>query len=270
MKLVLIVSSIFLFTFSVRAGVFLEDFDHGNLDAWLELLFNDVNGARPGSWKIVADELHAVSPDGRPRLLTFGDETWRDYTIEFDVKPLKELGPGGIAIAARINEDWVVWCTIGEWPFIGNDSKVVCAAGNFRDPTPLFFFGFKSYPPLKLKKWSKLKLDVKENILNLWVNEEHAFGPIQLPNRQTFQRRDAVRKKHIEEHHADEGRPKFRAMQLGKFQDFLTGAAGLGLSNQTARFDNVVITGDSIPNSGGLSVTPKAKLATMWGSLKSF
>lgn len=59
-------------------------------------------------------------------------------------------------------------------------------------------------------------------------------------------------------------------MQLDGFRDFLSGAAGLGLSNQTARFDNVVITGDSIPNSGGLSVTPKAKLATVWGRLKRF
>ena len=59
-------------------------------------------------------------------------------------------------------------------------------------------------------------------------------------------------------------------MRLDGFQDFLTGAAGLGLSNQTARFDNVVITGDSIPSSGGLSVNPKTKLATMWGSLKRF
>ena len=46
--------------------------------------------------------------------------------------------------------------------------------------------------------------------------------------------------------------------------------AGLGLSNQTARFDNVVITGDSIPNNDGLLVTPKAKLTTMWGHLKRF
>ena len=35
-------------------------------------------------------------------------------------------------------------------------------------------------------------------------------------------------------------------------------------------FLNVVITGDSIPNSGGLSVNPETKLTTIWGSLKRF
>lgn len=270
MKLVVIASIIFLFSFSVKAGVFVEDFDN-NFGVWKELLFNDANGARPGSWKIVARELHAVSPDGRPRLLTVGDETWRDYTIEFDVKPLKKPGPGGTAIAARVNGDWVVWVTIGEWPFTDNLSRVVCAAGNFRSPSPLFFFGMKPYRPLKLKEWSQLKLDVKGDTLNFWINGKHALGPIQLPNRQTFQKRDAVRRKHFEEHHADdEGVRQFRPMQLGRFQNFLTGAAGLGLSNRTARFDNVVIIGDSIPHNDGLSVDPKTKLATMWGSLKRF
>ena len=266
MKFTAIGSAILLFTLPAWAGTFLVNFDSGNLNAWQELLFNDMNGALPGSWKIVDDELHAVSPDGRLRLLTVGDETWRDYTLEFDVKPLKKPGPGGIAIAARINRDWVAWCVVGEWPFFNNNSRVICAAGNFRDPTPLFFFGSQLYPPLKLKKWSKLKLGVEGNILNFWINEKHVLGPIQLPNRQTFQRLDAGRKKHIEEDHG----AKFQAMRLGKFQDFLAGTAGLGLANQTARFDNVVITGDSISNNEGLSVTPKAKLATMWGSLKRF
>ncbi len=269
MKLVGIASILFLFIFSAKAGVFVEDFDN-NFGVWKELLFNDVNDARPGSWKIVAHELHAVSPDGWLRLLTVGDETWRDYTIEFDVKPLKKPGPGGAAIAARINGDWVVWVTIGEWPFTGNLSRVVCAAGNFRDPSPLFFFGMKPHRPLELKEWSQLKLDVKADTLNFWINGKHVLGPVQLPNLQTFQRRDAVRRKHFEEHHADGENREFRPMRLDGFQDFLTGGAGLGLSNRTARFDNVVITGDNIPSSGGLSVKPKAKLATVWGSLKRF
>ena len=268
MKLIAIGSAIVLFTLPAWAGTFLEDFDN-NFGVWQELIFNDVmNDAPPGSWEIVDRELHAVSPDGRLRLLTVGDETWRDYTIEFDVKPLKKPGPAGIVIAARINGDWVAWCVIGEWPFIDNVSRIKCAAGNFRDPTPLFFFGSKHHRPLKLKEWSKLKLGVEEDILNLWINGKHVFGPIQLPDRQSFQNLDAGRKRHHEEHHADEKAAIFQPMRLGQFQDFLTGGAGFGLANQTARFDNVVITGDSIPDRQAFSVTPKAKLATVWGSLK--
>lgn len=267
MKLIGIGSAILLFTLPAWAGTFLENFDKGNLEDWEEFLMND---ALPGSWKIVNDELHGVSPDVRTRLLTVGNTTWRDYTIEFDVKPLKKPGRGNIAIAARINGDWAVWCMIGNHPFPGNISMAMCAAGNFRDPSPLFFFGFKPHESLGLKIWSRLKLVIEENTLNFWINGKHALGPVQLPNIQTFQRRDAVRRKHFEEHHADEENREFRPMRLDGFQDFLTGAMGLGLSNQTARFDNVVITGDSIPDSGGLSVTPKTKLATVWGSLKRF
>ena len=224
--------------------------------------------ARPGSWKIVNGELHAVSPDEWTRLLTIGNETWTDYTVEFDVKPLKNPGRGNITIAARIQGDWAVWCFIGDHPFPQNLSVAVCAAGNFRDPVALYFFGFKAHQPLGLKQWSRLKLGVEGNILNCWINGKQALGPIVLPNRETFERREAGRKHHIEQHHADDEDLKFRPMQLDGFQNFLSGAVGLGLANQTARFDNLIITGANIPNRDGLSVTPQSKLSTFWGNLK--
>ena len=232
-KTILIISLIFLFISSANAGKFLQDFDNGALAGWQELL---IQGARPGSWEIHDGELHGISPNGWTRLFTIGDETWRDYSIEFDVKPLKKPGPGNIAIAARIKGDWAVWCVIGDLPFANNISRALCAAGNFRNPSPLFFFGHKLHAPLKLKRWSKLKLDVTGNILNFWINEKHVLQEIKLPNRKTFERLDAGRKKHIEEEHADEDEadhdhPGFQPMPLGKFQDFLAGAAGVGLSN---------------------------------------
>ena len=52
------------------------------------------------------------------------------------------------------------------------------------------------------------------------------------------------------------------------FPDFQTGGVGFGLANYTARFDNIIVTGDSIPNSGGFAVTPHGKLTTTWGNLK--
>ena len=274
MKLVVITSIVFLFTFSAGAGVFLEDFENGNLDAWQELilsqdfLFLDVDDPPPGSWEIVDDELHAVSPDDSTRLLTIGDETWRDYTIEFDVKPLDKPGPGNIVVAARIKGSWVVWCLIGDLPLLpDNASRSMLAAGNFHDRNTIFYTHANLHRPLKLNRWSKLKLAVEENTLNFWINGKQVIGPVQLPNRQTFERFEAVKKAHPPE----PGNIKiFHPLQLDEFQDFLTGAAGLGLSNQTARFDNVVITGDSIPDRGGLSVNPMAKLATVWGSLKRF
>ncbi|MDE0016941.1 MAG: DUF1080 domain-containing protein [Candidatus Poribacteria bacterium] len=258
MKLAIIIGSILLFTLSAGAGTFLVNFDSGKLDEWKELLMSD---ALPGSWEIVDGELHAVSPDGWTRLLTIGDETWRDYTIEFDVKPLDKIGPSNIVVAARINGSWLVWCFIGDLPFADNVSKVMFAAGNFRDPNTFLFSHAKRERFLKLNEWSKLKLDVKENILNFWINGKQFIGPVQLPNRHSFLRFDALRKEH---------RKELPALQLDGLQDFLTGGMGLGLSNQTARFDNIVITGDSIPDRHAFSVTPKAKLVTVWGSLKRF
>ena len=274
MKLVVIASIISLFALSARAGTFLENFDNGNLDAWQELiltqdfLFLDVDDPPPGSWEVVNGELHAVSPDDSTRLLTIGDETWRDYTLEFDVKPLDKPGPSNIAIAARIKGSWVAWCLIGDLPqFRDNASEALFAAGNFHDRNTIFYTHAQLHRSLKLNKWSKLKLAVEENTLIFWINDKQVIGPVQLPTRKTFERFEAVKKAHP----PNPGNIKlFHPLALNGFEDFLTGAAGLGLSNQTARFDNVTITGDSIPNSRGLSVTPKAKLATVWGSLKRF
>ena len=258
MRLTISGSIVLLFTLSAGAGTFLVNFDSGKLDEWQELLMSD---ALPGSWEIVDGELHAVSPNGWTRLLTIGDETWRDYTIEFDVKPLDKIGPSNIVVAARINGSWLVWCFIGDLPFADNVSRVMFAAGNYRDPNTFLFSHAKRQRFLKLDKWSKLKLDVKENILHFWINGNLVVGPVELPNRQSFLRFDALRKEH---------RKELPPLQLNGLQDFLTGGMGLGLSNQTARFDNVVITGESIPDRMELSVTPSAKLATMWGSLKRF
>lgn len=263
MRLIAIGSTILLFTLPTWAGTFLEDFDN-NFGVWQELLVRD---AVPGSWEVVNGELHAISPDGWPRLLAVGDETWSDYTIEFDVKPLQKPGPGAIAIAARISGSWVAWCFIGDWRNDDNISRAWFAAGNFQDPKTFVFSHGKRHRFLKLKKWSKLKLSVKKNILNFWINGGLIIGPIQLPNRRSFERINVIRKEHAAEHGNLE---RFQPWELNGFQNFLTGAAGFGLSNQTARFDNVVITGDSIPHNDGLPVTPQAKLATVWGHLKRF
>ena len=265
MKLTTIGITIMFFTLPAWAGTLLIDFDKGNLGGWQERL---MVGVPPGSWEIINRELHAVSDGQSTRLLTVGDETWSDYTVEFDVKPLKKRDRSRIAIAARIKGDWAVWCVIGDFPsFPENPFRVMCLAGRFRGPRPISSFGSKPHPPLILKEWSQLKLEVEGNILNLWINGKHSLGPVTLPSIQTFQQRDAHNKQvFVEEHGGD---PKhFEVVNLDGFQDFLTGGAGLGLSNQEARFDNFVITGESIPDRHGLSVKPKAKLATLWGYLK--
>ncbi len=241
---IFIVAMLFLFTFSVWGGEFLETFDDGDLKSWQELVQHN---AAPGSWKVINGELHAISPGEATRLLTIGDEAWRDYIVEFDVRPLKKHGPGNIAIAARIHGTWLMSWMVGDLPFLGLKSRVTGAAGNFHENKSIFFHVEPS-PFLRLNKWSTLKLRVYEDVLTLWINGKQVFKTpdVLIPWGKVFQIIDPG------------------------FPGFLTGGVGFGLTNYTARFDNITITGNGIPDRGALSVTPRAKLASTWGSLKNF
>ncbi len=249
MKFICIVTVLFLLPFSGWSGTFLETFDGKKLDGWQELV--ELRKA-PGSWEIVNDELHAVSPDPAIRLLTTGDETWEDYTIELDVKPLKKHGIGAIVIAARVNGTWVVSCRIAD-PVVLVDGGAVpggeavyCNYGDFHD---IIFVSLhiEPHPLLRLNKWAHLKLSVQDNIVTFWINEKQIMEPTELLVLKGVQHEE---------------------INFDEWPDFLTGGVGFGLANYTARFDNITVTGDSIPNSGGFAVTPQGKLTTTWGNLK--
>ena len=246
MKITLIGSGIFLFFLSASAGTFVETFDGGDLEDWQELV--QLNNA-PGSWEVINNELHAISRETFVRLLTTGDNTWADYTVEFDVKPLKKHGIGAISIAARVKGAWVVYCRVhdpvvlmGDKPPV-HEPRVDCLAGDLHD-IQFISIGSFLHPLLKLNKWSHLKLDVSGNIFTFWVNGKQVMEPTKLP---------------IPE-----------VLEALNFPNFQTGGVGFGLANYTARFDNITVIGDGIPNTGGLAVTPKGKLATIWGNLKRF
>ena len=250
MKFMCIVTVLFLLPFSGWSGTFLETFDGRGLKAWQELIAWDIQGNQgPGSWEVVDGELHAVNREAFFRLLTTGDDTWKDYTLEFDVKPLKKHGRGGISIAVRIQGTWVVYCSLHDIVFIIDDEppmrepRVDCAASNLHAG---IFGTFHSIPRalLNLNEWSHLKLSVEGDIFKgiifaFWINGEQIMRP---------------------------RRPRFA--DFPDFPDFQTGGVGFGLRNYTARFDNITVTGDSIPNSGGFAVTPQGKLTTTWGNLK--
>ena len=51
-------------------------------------------------------------------------------------------------------------------------------------------------------------------------------------------------------------------------EDLTVGSVGFGLAGYTARFDNLKITGEEVPNHGGLAVHPQGKLAVTWGQIK--
>lgn len=247
MKPVSIVVTLFFLSFSVWAGTFLETFDDGDFDGWQELAkWEDA----PGSWEIIDGQLHGASLEGFLRLLTIGDDTWKDYTVEFDVRPLKKHGHPKILIAARVSGTWLVRCYTAETdqavvlPGANAPARelVFCGAGNLHRAKGLFL---GPHSLLKLNRWAHLKLSVEGDIFTFWINDEQVMEPTEL---RIFRNREG----------------------FADFPDFQTGGVGLGLSNYTARFDNITVSGDSIPNSGGLAVKPQGKLATKWGQLKQF
>ena len=240
MKFAIVVGFLFLTTLSAEAGTHTETFDDGELGAWQEIVQHNDN---PGSWDIIDNELQAISHGGFTRLLTLGDETWKDYVIVFDVKPLEKHGPGNLAIAARIEGTWAIWCVIGDLAFPAPvpQSRATCFGGNLHEDQALLL-GSELHPLLRVKKWAQLKLSVQGAHFTFWINGKQVLDG-KLPELEN-------------------------APELAAFPDFSRGGCGVGLSNHTARFDNVTITGEGIPDEGGLSVTPRANIATTWGSLK--
>lgn len=238
MKTILIVNGIFLFILSVSAGTFVETFDGEDLDEWQEIVMLDFQ-INPETWKVIDGELHGTMRHiGLPRLLTTGDEKWRNYTIEVDVFPLKKHAPGNIGIAARIQGTVGIISLIGDYPFpFPPDPDVeltmACSGGNFHENI-FRLFGSGVNTLLELETWSTMQLQVNENVFTLRLNGEQVL----LARDDTF--------------------------------NFSTGRVGLVLTGYTVKFDNLVISGDGIPNKGRLSVTPSDKLATMWSSLKQF
>ena len=234
MKLVLIGLGIFFIAFPAVTGTFLDTFDDGKLVGWQTLIMFALDGPEP--WEIIDGELQAINI-GVLTLLTIGEEIWQDYNIEFDVKPLEKHGPGSIAVAARIKGTSGVVCRVGDSWDPGKPT-VECFSGDLHGRA-FMVYGEEPHPFLKLRKWSTFKLSVHGNQLIFWINGKQVLDPIALE-------------------------------PLHGFPDFPTGSVGLGLAGYTARFDNFKITGPRIPDKGGLSVTPQAKLATTWGNLKQF
>ena len=246
MKSVPIVALLFLLPFSVWAGTFLETFDGKALDGWKEIWGDKA----PATWEIVDGELQADSREAYIHLLTTGDNTWEDYTMELDVKPLKKHGIGGIAIAVRVDRTWLVYCSISDPVIIRGDDppvqerRVGCYAGGLQPGARArAILMTEPHPLLKLNRWAHLKLGVEGDIFTFWINGEQVMAPTKLL---IFKQIDV----------------------FADFPDFQTGGVGFGLWNYTAIFDNITVTGDSVPNGGDFDVTSQGKLATTWGNLK--
>ncbi len=227
-----VIAIFFLLPVAASAGTFVETFNDKDLQDWQALTMVNLDAAQ-AAWEVLDGELQGISQTPLVSLLTVGNKTWKDYSVEFDVKPMKKHGPGSIAIAGRKKQTWIITCMIGDMEFPEPESKATCFSGDFHD-NRYVVLNREAASLLRLETWAHLKLSVHGTIFTFWIN-----------GKQILEARDQQ-------------------------ANFLTGGIGFGLTNYTARFDNIIITGDTIPNKGRLAVTPQGKLATTWGNLKRF
>ena len=267
--ILIIGGSLFLLTLSVSAGTFFETFDRRDLKDWEKV--NERNFG-DGEWRIVDGVLHAESKDNAIRMLVIKDAAWHDYEIEIDVMPLDRHGRGHIVLAARVNETHAIVFAIGN--IFWNAPAPIVSGFIFRLNTgrrvglPLILVKIQDlfngrpqgeivdellrvgvvtdicttilpHPFLERGKWTQLKLRVVDKSFMFSVNGEVVLYLTCLFDTFAF----------LEE-------------------DLNVGSVGFGLAGYTARFDNLKITGEDVPNHGNLSVQPQGKLAVTWGQLK--
>ena len=261
--------ALFLGTLSASAGTFFETFDNFNLQDWNEVTERNFP---VGKWRVANGALQAESKDDAIQMLVIKDAAWHDYEVEIDVMPLAKHGRGHIVLAARVNQTYAIVFAIGNifWNapspivsgFILNlDTRVRLGIPLVLVKIQDLFNGRPQgeivdellrvgvvtdicttvlpHPFLERGKWTQLKLRVAQKGFTLSVNGDLALHLTCLFDNFAF----------LEE-------------------DLNVGSIGFGLAGYTARFDNLKITGEEVPNHGDLAVQPQGKLAVTWGQLK--
>jgi len=188
-------------------------------------------GANWENWKVENGEL-LLSNQGSLTVFSTGGAGWSDYTVQADVMIVKVLTPqlAGPAIMARYQKP---------------------------ESYEHYFFGFRWENGV----W-RLGLGYMHNDA-AWRNHDYAkLEQFPVEEGRWYNLRMTLAKDHIEAYLDNE----LIAEWDNKLVD--SGKVGLRGTDIEARFDNVVITGDEIPDVVPSGVELVGKLATMWGSTK--
>lgn len=241
MKHSMIGLTLFLLVASTWAGTLTDNFDDGNADGWR--VFKGRANLAPfdetAQWFVEKGELISISKNVcmLGSLFGIGDNTWKDYQFECKFKIEKPFPPGcgtwNPLIAFGIHFD-------DTNPLINGYDLIIWHGGgnNWTGHGCEWFWGGNRNNPgrvgnvfIEPGKWYTAKAVVKDGLHQIFVDDQL------LCNAQIKQ--------------LDAGAVVF----TGK--------------NCEVHFDNVVITGDDIPDKDlGLPVESKAKLATMWAIIK--
>ena len=155
----------------------------------------------------------------------------KDFTAEFDYKAVKKLDKSAYWIHGIFRNDWNNG--ISGVLFVGELGKLNCMifVGGPNDQQ-----GKQEFPiRFNLNKWYYLKMEVDGSKLSVSIDGK-LIADVDWSNLKILP-------------------------DIGK--------VGLGAGGAEVHFDNFVITGDEVPDSG-MPVEPAGKLATRWGKLKAF
>lgn len=234
--------ALFLLVAPAWAGTLKYDFeDAGQLKNWKQL----VEPEHPsGQWIIENGELLYVS-QGKwcfANLLYIGDDTWKDYEVEYRFRIDKTFLPPdcarsygviGSLVHIQFGKEYRAIYTgphdlNGDEIWEGNYSATVTGPtllGNSISASNVL----EKPAELKEKVWYKVQVVARGNQYEWFINDELMW--------------------------------KFE----GESPQFAYGAVGLYTRNCEASFDDVTITGDTIP---ATAVSPHSKLTTIWGKVK--
>jgi len=160
---VAIILCLFLFASPVLSGTLIDDFEDGDLDGWRQLW---PQGAM--IWKSLDGELECSQRSQWSAELVIGELSWKDYTIECDVRLLQDHGAGDVDLFARITApDNGYGFLVGDWQgraeaFVQRLPEIAIKK---REP----------FDPLEMDVWHHLKLEAEGNKFVFWINDEKAI-----------------------------------------------------------------------------------------------
>ena len=212
-----------LLVVSAHAGTYVDTFDYGDSDGW--------EAIGPAKWNIVDGVLTARSTVNSGSGFLFGEDGWRNYTLECDAKMVEKLNSlPNSSIGLRMvfenpsnfNYIWclpsVAWGTAFIWSWMNGRELAMSAQKPFMQ---------------EINRWYHLKGVAHEDSFEFYIDGE--------------------------------------LMASMSDSRFPTGKPMLQANGCLAHFDNVVITGDDVPDNSleTAAVSASDKLVTTWGQLRS-
>ena len=246
---------------SAWAGTLIDDFEDGNLDGWRPSKFF---GDEEAKWSVERGEL-VVTAKNFCRTgpgLGIGDETWEDYefSVRFSLrKTFRICSEGwspaiGIGIHSNVAETGSLQLGKNQWVWAGVFNRQLDRGNN---------------------GWARKLCEVwipPDDVLSLDRGEF-----LTRPRRWYTLRISAFSTRLRTKYVAVIGNKQICDFSLDiRFESgkrTTAGGAFLYVRNAEVHFDNVVITGENIPNldmNEFLPVSRKGKLATTWGEIKKF